>query len=47
MDEKIAEALEDVDIVPWTPKDRMVQYLILIAVILNLIGVAVGLVWGL
>jgi hypothetical protein len=47
MEDKIAEALQDVDIVPWTAKDRVVQYAILIFVILNLIGVAVGLVWGL
>ena len=37
---------QNVDIVPYTRTDRLLQYAIAIIVSINLIGILIGLIWG-
>jgi len=44
--ETLQDAMKDVDIVPYTKGDRLVAYIILAFVIVNCVGIIVGLLWG-
>lgn len=44
--EVLEEAMKDVDIVPYTKGDRIVAYIILTFVIVNCVGIIIGLLWG-